>query len=619
MRFLAIVSMQILLGFTALAGQAVPQPNFNQTILLRNARALEQQGKFKEAANLYLTLYRLAPQNITYYLGVRKNLLEIKDYQALASFINEARQQNGQDVRFRFEVDDGDLLFKSGQEKEAIKKWSQIVQENSQNLTVYNLVTSAMIENRLFDEAVELYQQGRQRLGNPDLFIFELANLFAYRQEFKKSTTECLRYLKTNPDQYEFIDAKLAEFEQQEGASKQIADALLEELERENELRNPLHYLLGSLYLRARNYEAALRHYELVELQNAAKAPLDRDGKQLFKFAGVAIRDGAFEIGRRAFNLIITKYDTSPYLMRARLGIAQSYESEGRFTEAVQAFKNLQMAFPTAPQAPEALYRIGNIFYAQFFDYPKAIDSFKFLIEKYPASTDRFNAMFRIGDCWLALGDLDKALEWYQKPLNEKMTKAQDILDEANYNVARIRYFRGDYPAALENLKTVGQSGVKSTQPVSVLLNDALTLSIRISDNQTDPEALKQFATAELNTLQRKYAEALSLLQALINKNPKSNLADQALFNVGDLFRLTGDYNAAMTAYSRLLADYSESFIRDLAQQRLGEVLEHDLGDLVKAQKAYEKLLVDYPNSLLLEETRKRIRTIDDKSKHLVP
>lgn len=619
MKFLAIVSIQILLGVTAIASQVVQPSGINQAILLRNARSLEQQGKYKEAANLYLTLYRIAPQNITYYLGVRKNLLEIKDYQALASFINEARQQNSQDVRFRFEVDDGDLLFKRGQEKEALKKWDQIVQENRQNLAVYNLVTSAMIENRLFDEAVELYLLGREQLENPDLFVFELANLFSYRQEFRKSTGECLRYLKTNPDQYEFIDAKFAEFEQQEGAGRQIAEALLDALERETTLQNQLHYLLGSSYLRVRNYEAALRHYELIANQRNVNVPLDRDGKQLFKFAGVAIRDGAFEIGRRAFDLIITRYAASPYLMRARLGIAQSYESEGRFAEAVQAYKNLQMAFPTAPQAPEALYRIGNIFYTQFFDYPKAIDSFKFLIEKYPASSDRFNSMFRIGDCWLALGDLDKAMEWYQKPLNDKTAKAQDVVDEANYNVARIYYFRGDFTAALESLKTVGQGGVKNNLPVSVLLNDALTLSIRISDNQADAEVLKQFTAAELNILQRKYAEALTLFQALINQKPKSNLADQALLNVGDLFRSTGDFNAAMTAYSRLLADYTGSFIRDLAQQRLGEVLEHDLGDLVKAQKAYEKLLVDYPNSLLLEETRKRIRAIDDKSKQLVP
>lgn len=586
-------------------------------LLVTKARQLEQQGKYKEAAMLYMSLYHASPQNLTYYTGVRRNLLQLKDYDTLAKFIETCKLEQ---TLLRFEVDDADILFKSGKDKEAIRKWKNLIEGHKIDQNAYNLVATAMIENALFDEAIAIYQKGRLALNDPGLFIFELARLYAYRQEFKKATSEYVQYLLQYLDQIDFIDARLSEIDTQEGAIAEIIEELTGSIATYPGIKSQIHYLLAGLYLRSRDYPTALDHFKMIEGPIKTKSQDAKQGKYLFDFANTAIRDGVYDIGRRAFSLVIENYPNSPYLLRARLGIAQSFETEGRFEEAVQTYKDLQMSFPKAPQSSEALYRIGNIFYSRFYDYDKAIDTFNFMIEKYPGSLYRHKAMFRLGDSWLARGDVNKAMAWYQKPLTENQQINLTTIDEAYYSLGRTRYFQGDFDVALENLNKVGNTTGKSNMPSQgILLNDALALVILITENKNDTEVLKRFATAELYTFQRKFPDALTIFHALVKEKPNSGVSDHALLAIGDLYRLTGDFNAALTAYSRITGDYPDSYLRDLSQQRIGEVMEKDIGDIVKAIKAYEKLLVDYPKSLLLEETRKRIRALETQNKELIP
>ena len=70
--------------------------------------------------------------------------------------------------------------------------------------------------------------------------------------------------------------------------------------------------------------------------------------------------------GRLTLQTLINAYPDSEYLSKAKLAIADSYYSEGGvsgLTQAEAEYKDFITFFPTAPEAPEAQYRVGMSHY----------------------------------------------------------------------------------------------------------------------------------------------------------------------------------------------------------------------------------------------------------------
>jgi outer membrane protein assembly factor BamD len=91
-------------------------------------------------------------------------------------------------------------------------------------------------------------------------------------------------------------------------------------------------------------------------------APGEQPDKVLFQKATNEITHGRYEVGRLTLQTLINTYPDSEYLSKAKLAIADSYYSEGGvsgLTQAESEYKDFITFFPTAPEAPEAQFRVG--------------------------------------------------------------------------------------------------------------------------------------------------------------------------------------------------------------------------------------------------------------------
>jgi len=91
-------------------------------------------------------------------------------------------------------------------------------------------------------------------------------------------------------------------------------------------------------------------------------APGEQPDKVLFQKATHEISHSRYEVGRLTLQTLINTYPDSEYLSRAKLAIADSYYSEGGvsgLTQAEAEYKDFITFFPTAPEAPEAQFRVG--------------------------------------------------------------------------------------------------------------------------------------------------------------------------------------------------------------------------------------------------------------------
>ncbi|HEY1837125.1 MAG TPA: tol-pal system protein YbgF [Rhizomicrobium sp.] len=76
--------------------------------------------------------------------------------------------------------------------------------------------------------------------------------------------------------------------------------------------------------------------------------------------------------------------------------------AQAQFDEARAQFRGFVDAHPDDPRAPQALFWIGNISYAQH-DYPNASRSFAEGLKKYPTSTVAPDTMLKLGQSLLAM------------------------------------------------------------------------------------------------------------------------------------------------------------------------------------------------------------------------
>ena len=98
--------------------------------------------------------------------------------------------------------------------------------------------------------------------------------------------------------------------------------------------------------------------------ENPITKDTEQPDKVLFDKAIGDIEKGRYEVARLTLNTLINTYDSSEYLAKAKLAIADSWMrqsgAEG-FAQAEAEFKDFQLFYPTMEEAPEAQSKICEI------------------------------------------------------------------------------------------------------------------------------------------------------------------------------------------------------------------------------------------------------------------
>jgi tetratricopeptide (TPR) repeat protein len=587
-----------------------PQQNAAQ---LRLAQDFERMGQYDRAADIYAKLFNTDPRNGAYYFGLKRMLLQLRRYDDLTAVINR-RLEVIDDVNTR--VDLGDVDFKRGQAERARALWKELLQQYPQPGT-FAAVANAFVENRAYDEAMQIYLQARQQLNNPSLFMLEMANLYSLRANYEAATAEYLRFLEANPRQFPFVQSKINEMARDdeknlEAVAKAIAAALPQSSQPQ-----ALQRLLAGIFMQGREYGRALQAYQTLErLSNTAdKANV---GSEIFSFAEQTRNAGAFAHAEQAYQIIVRDLPNSPYWLPAQFGLGQSLQGQGKYAEAQAAFKSVveKSSGNRNPWALRGLLAQGEILFEKLHDVKNAIAIYQQINERFAqfAGNERLEALFRLGDCYLALGDERQAVDWYEKA-RQFGRNNQLILDKVNFREAKLAFYQGRFRETKKMLEAIANSPRPENETES-MVNDALELLLLLDVNMADSAgALLSFARAEYANVRYNQPAAVDTLENLLKRFPQANISPQALFSLGNLYADQQKFEVAIERFQQIISNYSTSVVGDRAMFRLAEVHEKGLRDLRQAQSLYEQLLKDYPQSLYLEEARRRARELAEKNK----
>ena len=222
-------------------------------------------------------------------------------------------------------------------------------------------------------------------------------------------------------------------------------------------------------------------------------------------------------------------------------------------------------------------------------------------VEKYTLNQSKIN----LADYKLIQGDIWESTLLYSQV--DKEFKEASIGEEARYRNAKLSYYIGDFEWAQEQFDILKRATSK------LISNDAIDKAVFIMDNMaldTTDAPLKMYSGSELLIFQNRFEEAQTKLDSITTIYPEHSLEDDVFYSKAQIHMKKREYQDAIGFYEKIIEKFPEEIRADNALFEMAQLFELILQDKVKALELYEKLFLEYSGSTFAVEARKRFRIL---------
>lgn len=562
-------------------------------------------GEYEKASQIYESLYKENPNNKSYFNWYIQCLIDLKDYDNAGKIIQTELKKNPGDVSLY--VTYGNLLERQGFPEKANAEYRKAINNLNPDPTNITNLANNFTNLAKYDLAIETYLKGEKLSNIPNLYVYNLADLYRRQGDVKNMIKYYLITAEKEPSSVN-IQTSLGRFLSEDDYAE-LQKQLYQKIQEKSDIP---HYgeLLQWSFTQKKEYDKALRQAKALDRQ------FEENGNRVFNVADIAFKDKDYKTAIDAYQYIVINHGrNTSYYLDAKRGLLNSkkarvtenfnYTKEDLLTlktEYVSFLNEMGRNTQTAPLMQE---------FADFEAlYVNELDTAIMILEElrqfgglHPEAVAK--AKLALGDYYLMNGDRwEASLLFSQVDKDFKEGQTGEYARERN---ARLSYYSGDFEWAQEQFKILKGATSK------LISNDAIDMSVFILDNlgmDTTEVTLQLFAQAELLTFQNKYEEALKYLDSINILFPEHSLDDDVLYNKAHIFRKQRKTQEMIDMYQKIIEKYPEEIRADNAIYELAELYETKLNDPEKAKGLYEKLFLDYSSSTFAVEARKRFRRL---------
>ncbi|MEO7652744.1 MAG: outer membrane protein assembly factor BamD [Bryobacteraceae bacterium] len=202
--------------------------------------------------------------------------------------------------------------------------------------------------------------------------------------------------------------------------------------------------LLSKFAIRLIALAAILAAFSSCARRKKYENPITKDtlqpDKVLFDKAIKDIERSRFEVARLTLNTLMNTYDTSEYLAKAKLAIADSWLQEGGTHGMAQAeaeYKDFILFYPAMEESAEAQEKVCIIHYKQ--------------MEK--ADRDPHHAHRAEDECRQLLTQFPNSK--FAPQAQQRLREIQEVIADHEYRTGTFYHGKGSYPAAANRLQAV--------------------------------------------------------------------------------------------------------------------------------------------------------------------
>ena len=463
----------------------------------------------------------------------------------------------------------------------------------------------------LYDWANAAYDHGNELLHGSYPFSMEKAEVFNRKGDFVGMINAYLDVLELgetylasiqNALQLSFANAKDLE------RNQVIKSQLIKRIQSKPE-KIVFEQLLVYILLQQHEYAPALIHVKALDNR------LQMNGSELLGFAKICTQNQAYQVASKALQEVIDKGAESPYYIPAKVAILENaytglmaliqpsrkelMQLDADFSKELPMIGNLNLTLPLYID-----YAHLKAFYLQLPEQGESI--LEEVLETPNLNHEQSaQAKLELGDIQLLNGKIwDASLTYSQV---EKAFKYDVIGQEAKLRNARLAFYTNDFKWAL------AQANVLKASTTKLIANDAMALSVLISDNtgwDSIVQPLEIYARAELLAFQNKDSLAMRGLDSIGQLFPYHALNEYVGFLQADLTIKAGHYTQAEVYLKELIGGKIQPLFPDKALYKLGQLNETFLHQQEQAMNYFHDLLQQFPNSIYINEARKHFRNL---------
>lgn len=566
-------------------------------------------GDFEKAKMYYVKIYDKDPSkfNFNRYFDCLNQTGDLKEAEKV---LKKQSSANRYDIEYKVLL--GQFYEDTKETDKAQKIYSDLIDNLEPDPASIISLFNAFKSKGRNDLAFSTIEKGRKILRDTYPLHFQFAELYGAMGQTEKMIGEYLDLLDFQSSYASTIQTVLArQIDFTSSVSKEydfLKSVLLERIQKKPG-ESVYSEMLIWLFIQKKNFTGAL-----VQIQAMDKR-LNEQGRGVLELGKMCVENKEYETARKAFKYVIALGDEKLFYYQAENALLNT-----RFLEVTTnrnySAEELQS---TISEYQTTLLRVGKkrssipliieLSHIQAFYANQATEAITLLTEALliPGITDMQKAELKmqLADIHVLHGDIWEASLLYMQIESE--LKFEPIGHEAKFKNARIFYYDGEFDFAQSQLGVLKESTTK------LIANDALKLSILITDNfglDSNYQAMTWFANGDLLIEQHRNSEAFVLFDSIIATFPYHSLGDEILIRKSKAMQLQGDWTKAISYLEELLKYYRDDILADDALFQLGDIYENHLNDNEKASEYYKTLLFDFKGSLHSVEVRKRYRSI---------
>ncbi len=566
-------------------------------------------GDFEKAKMYYVKIYDKDPSkfNFNRYFDCLNQTGDLKEAEKV---LKKQSSANRYDIEYKVLL--GQFYEDTKETDKAQKIYSDLIDNLEPDPASIISLFNAFKSKGRNDLAFSTIEKGRKILRDTYPLHFQFAELYGAMGQTEKMIGEYLDLLDFQSSYASTIQTVLAQQIDFTSSVSQEYDflksVLLERIQKKPG-ESVYSEMLIWLFIQKKNFTGAL-----VQIQAMDKR-LNEQGRGVLELGKMCVENKEYETARKAFKYVIALGDEKLFYYQAENALLNT-----RFLEVTTnrnySAEELQS---TISEYQTTLLRVGKkrssipliieLSHIEAFYANQATEAITLLTDALliPGITDMQKAELKmqLADIHVLHGDIWEASLLYMQIESE--LKFEPIGHEAKFKNARIFYYDGEFDFAQSQLGVLKESTTK------LIANDALKLSILITDNfglDSNYQAMTWFANGDLLIEQHRNSEAFVLFDSIIATFPYHSLGDEILIRKSKAMQLQGDWAKAISYLEELLKYYRDDILADDALFQLGDIYENHLNDNEKASEYYKTLLFDFKGSLHSVEVRKRYRSI---------
>jgi tetratricopeptide (TPR) repeat protein len=576
----------------------------------RLAEEYFRNGEYEKAVTLYQQLHQQTPTNDFYFSRYLGSLTSLERYKEAEELLKDQLKRDP--TKTQLYVNYGNLYEQQFEMDKAEKQYRMAIDKLPAEQYQVIRLANAFVQLTKYDLALETYEKGQKLLKNTALFSYELGDLYRQKGEAEPMIRNYLNALVENPSRLNSMQTLFQSYFT-EAEFKELQTQLYDRIQTTPEA---IVYaeMLTWLFVQKKDYNNALRQVRAMDKR------LEENGGRIYRLAQTAAQAGDYETAIKGYGYIVAdKGKTNTYYIEAKretlnckrqqLTAGYNYSlAELRVLE--QEYLEFLNEFGKNKNTATIILELAELQALYINDLDKAIELLLELTELAGVVPQVLaEAKLELGDYYLMQGERWEATLLYSQVDKEYQ---DDVLGQtARFKNAKLSYFVGDFQWAQ------AQFGILKASTSKLIANDALDLSVFITANlglDTTARPMFMFAQAELLAFQNQFEMAFQLMDSIKTRYPAHSLADMILYRKANIALKRQRFAEAAGFFEALIQNHPESIKADNALFELAEVYELYLNDKTKAQELYKRIFMEFDSSTFSVESRKRFQRLSKEN-----